>query len=121
MKKVLIVEDEAPLRMALSDKLKNDGFEVFEAEDGAVGLELVASEKPDLILLDLMMPGVDGLSVIKRLKESEETKEIPIMVLTNSSGTDTIMDVVTHGVNDFIVKSDWSISDILTKVREKLK
>jgi len=82
MTKVLIIDDEAPIRLLCRVNLEAEGMEVVEAPDGPTGLEVVESERPDAILLDVMMPGLDGWSVAERLLEMEDTREIPIVFLT---------------------------------------
>ena len=82
MTKVLIIDDEAPIRLLCRVNLEAEGMEVVEAPDGPTGLEVVESERPDAILLDVMMPGLDGWSVAERLLEKEDTCEIPIVFLT---------------------------------------
>ena len=80
--KVLVIDDEAPIRLLCRVNLEAEQMEVVEAEDGTVGLELARSERPDLILLDVMMPGIDGWEVLQRLLDDETTREIPIVFLT---------------------------------------
>jgi DNA-binding response OmpR family regulator len=80
--KVLVVDDEAPIRLLCRVNLEAEGMEVVEAEDGTKGLELARSERPDVILLDVMMPGLDGWEVLHRLLDDDRTKEIPIVFLT---------------------------------------
>jgi DNA-binding response OmpR family regulator len=80
--KVLVIDDEAPIRLLCRVNLEAEGMEVVEAEDGTVGLELARSEKPDVILLDVMMPGMDGWEVLQALQADEGTSEIPIVFLT---------------------------------------
>jgi DNA-binding response OmpR family regulator len=82
MTKVLIIDDEAPIRLLCRVNLEAEGMDVVEAPDGPTGLEVVENERPDAILLDVMMPGLDGWSVAERLLEKEETREIPIVFLT---------------------------------------
>ena len=82
MTKVLIIDDEAPIRLLCRVNLEAEGMEVVEASDGPTGLEVVEREHPDAILLDVMMPGLDGWSVAERLLEKEATREIPIVFLT---------------------------------------
>jgi DNA-binding response OmpR family regulator len=82
MTKVLIIDDEAPIRLLCRVNLEAEGMEVVEAPDGPTGLEVVERERPDAILLDVMMPGLDGWSVAERLLENEDTREIPIVFLT---------------------------------------
>jgi DNA-binding response OmpR family regulator len=80
--KVLVIDDEAPIRLLCRVNLEAEGMEVVEAEDGTKGLELARSERPDVILLDVMMPGLDGWEVLHRLLDDDRTKEIPIVFLT---------------------------------------
>jgi DNA-binding response OmpR family regulator len=80
--KVLVIDDEAPIRLLCRVNLEAEGMEVVEAADGPTGLELARTEQPDVILLDVMMPGLDGWEVLQRLFEDEQTKEIPIVFLT---------------------------------------
>jgi DNA-binding response OmpR family regulator len=80
--KVLVIDDEAPIRLLCRVNLEAENMEVLEAEDGTRGLELARAEQPDVILLDVMMPGLDGWEVLHRLLEDETTKEIPIVFLT---------------------------------------
>jgi len=87
VQKILFVEDEPNLQKAIGEVLKQEGFEILAALDGEQGLNLAKKEKPDLILLDLILPKKDGFEVLKELKESEEMKDIPVIVLTNLEGT----------------------------------
>jgi DNA-binding response OmpR family regulator len=80
--KTLVIDDEAPIRLLCRVNLEAEGIEVLEAPDGASGLEIASRERPDAILLDVMMPGLDGWSVAERLLTDEQTKSIPILFLT---------------------------------------
>jgi DNA-binding response OmpR family regulator len=80
--KVLVIDDEAPIRLLCRVNLEAEGMEVIEAQDGTVGVELARSERPDVILLDVMMPGMDGWEVLQALQDGEGTSEIPIVFLT---------------------------------------
>ena len=80
--KVLVIDDEAPIRLLCRVNLEAEGMEVIEAQDGTVGVELARSESPDVILLDVMMPGMDGWEVLQALQAGEGTSEIPIVFLT---------------------------------------
>ena len=80
--KVLVIDDEAPIRLLCRVNLEAEGMEVIEAQDGTVGVELARSERPDVILLDVMMPGMDGWEVLQALQVGEGTSEIPIVFLT---------------------------------------
>jgi len=83
MAKILIVEDDRFLRELIARKLKNEGYEVLEAVDGEEGLKRIKEEKPDLILLDLILPGIDGFEVLAKTKENTETAQIPVIILSN--------------------------------------
>ena len=119
--KVLIVEDEASLRNALHDKFAREGFTVFTAKDGEVGLSLALQEKPDAILLDMMMPKVDGITMLHQLRQKDEwSRHVPVILLTNVSSADKRMLKEMHedGLAHYLVKSDWSINKLVEKVRE---
>ena len=83
MKKILFIEDEAALQEAMGEALKQNNYKVIKALDGEIGIRLAKSEKPDLILLDLMLPNKNGFEVLKELKSTEKAKDIPVIVLTN--------------------------------------
>jgi len=87
MAKILFIEDEPTLQKELHEVLKQEEYEIFGAFDGVEGLEIAKKEKPDLILLDLILPKKDGFEVLKELKEDDNTKDIPVIVLTNLEGT----------------------------------
>jgi len=120
-KKVLIVEDEPATRQALSGKLIASGFEVFEAKDGVEGLEVAVKEMPDLILLDILMPRMDGMVMMKKVREMEWGKDLPIVVLTNLSADDKITaGVVVDEPSYYLMKTDWPIGEVINKVRSAL-
>ena len=123
MFKILIVEDEASLRMALSDKFVREGFTVFEAKDGDAGLALAIQEQPDVILLDMMMPKVDGITMLHQLRlKNEWGKNVPVLLLTNISSDDKRMlrEVQEDGSVYYLVKSDWPINKLVERVREAI-
>lgn len=120
-KKILIVEDEPSLRKLLMDIFVKEGFEVSEAADGSVGLEVALKEKPDLILLDIIMPRMDGITMCERLREDEWGKEVPIILLTNLAEEEKIAEAHRQGVYDYLVKSDWKLTDVVEKVKDRLK
>jgi len=121
MKKILIVEDETPLRGALVSKFTRENFTVLEAKDGMEGLEVAKKDHPDLILLDIIMPKIDGLSMLHILREDEWGKSVPVILLTNLSDAEKVSQATKEGVYDYLVKSDWHIDDVVKKVREKLE
>lgn len=121
LKNILIVEDEEAIRNVMYDALVGEGFSVSVAKDGYEALAKVSEIKLDLILLDVLMPRMDGTAVLKELKSKEETKSIPVIMLTNLDEMESVSKAVDAKVTDYIVKSDWSIQDIVAKVKSKLK
>ena len=120
---ILIVEDESSLRRALVDKFTRENFAVFEAKDGEVGLTIALEEKPDIILLDMMMPKKDGITMLHELRsENVWGKHVPVLLLTNVSSDDKRMlrEVADDGSVNYLVKSDWSISMLVKRVRDAL-
>ncbi len=120
VKKILIVEDDQLLIKILFDEFEKNNFKVFLASNGQEGLEKALYEKPDLILLDIVMPIMDGLTMLKKLRAQKEGASIPVMILTNLSGAETIEKGVQSGSYDFLVKANWDLKDIVNKVKSKL-
>jgi|TARA_B100001964_G_C13744601_1_gene384702 DNA-binding response OmpR family regulator len=119
-KKILIIEDEESIRHALSEVLKEDGFEVLEAENGKLGLESAIKNHPDLILLDILMPVIDGITMLKTLRADKWGIDAKIMLLTNVTDDKQIADAVLYGVYDYLTKSSWELTDVVKKIKEKL-
>jgi CheY-like chemotaxis protein len=119
-KKILVVEDEAPLRNAVSSILSFNGFEVFEAKNGQEGLDLVYKVRPDLILLDHTMPVMDGLTMFEKLRQDRWGSSVPVIFLTNSTNLAKIASPTEEALPDFLVKSDWNIEDIVKIIKERL-
>jgi DNA-binding response OmpR family regulator len=117
---ILIIEDESPLNHALSTKLTYEGFSVLQAFDGEAGLALALEKHPDVILLDIIMPKMDGIAVIKKLQEDEWGRIVPIILLTNLSDELKVTENFPKNVVAYLVKSDWKLEDIVNKIREKL-
>ncbi|OGZ70745.1 MAG: hypothetical protein A3F47_00500 [Candidatus Staskawiczbacteria bacterium RIFCSPHIGHO2_12_FULL_38_11] len=121
--KILIVEDEEAICRAYEEALKTDGFSVLIARNGQDGLDLAIREKPDLILLDILMPVMDGLTMMDKLRAaSPYGKSVPIILLTNlSSDEERIISAVTKNEPSYyLVKSDWNLNQIVEKVKERL-
>lgn len=125
-KKILVIEeieDETSLRNVLHDKFELGGFGVLEAKDGEEGLDIALREHPDLILLDIVLPKMDGLTMMKKLRESNEWgKNVPIVLLTNLDASD---DKINQAIADnepayYLVKSNYTIEDLVKKIRERL-
>lgn len=120
-KKILIVEDEEPLRNALRDKLKSEGFQTLEAQNGEEGLQIALTQHPDLILLDVIMPVMDGITMLKKMRADEWGQTAQVVVLTNLNDNEKIAESMDAGSYGYLIKSDWKIADIVALVREKLK
>lgn len=118
--KVLLAEDDRFLRIALKDKLEREGFLVALAVNGDEVLPQVKAEKPDIILLDIMMPGRTGFDIMEDIKLSGEFKKIPIIIISNLGQQSDIKKGMELGAVDYIVKSDLSISGVVEKAREHL-
>ena len=120
MKKIVFIEDEAALQKTLGDILGQEGYKIISAIDGEAGLRLVESEKPDLILLDLITPKLSGFDVLKQLKGNQETKDIPVIVLTNLEGTGDVEKVLELGATTYLVKANYSLEEVLQKIKKAL-
>jgi DNA-binding response OmpR family regulator len=115
--KILIIEDEATLQKALQEILLQENYEVISALDGKRGLEMALSEAPNMILLDLILPKMDGFEVLKDLKKDEKTKEIPIIILTNLGSTEDVQKALVLGATNYMVKADHDLSEIVEKIK----
>lgn len=119
-RKILIIEDEQALINNLADKLRAEGYKVLTATDGETGWELVRGEKPDLIVLDIMLPGLDGLSLCRMVRNETTTRHIPIIMLT-ARGTEVDKIVgLESGADDYIVKP-FGLGEFLARVRAVLR
>jgi len=119
-KKILIVEDELSLLNVLQEKFENEGFDVLGAKNGKVGLGLALSEKPDLILLDIVMPIMDGITMLKELRKDKWGKDACVIMLTNLNESGKVSESLEKGVHDYLIKTDWSLKDLVKKVKRKL-
>lgn len=119
--KIALIEDDKILSGALYEGLKQEGFEVLRAFDGEEGLALVEREKPSLVLLNILLPKMDGLAVARKIKSNPATKDIHIIILTQLDRLDPIVDAVESGIYDYYVKSDFSVEKIVEIVKNKVK
>jgi DNA-binding response OmpR family regulator len=117
---ILIIEDEQPLLKALTIKLENEHFTVFTAQNGEEGLALALQHHPDIILLDIVMPIMDGVTVLKHLRNDPWGKTAKVIVLSNLSQTIEEDEVIEKGVEEYLVKTNWSLDDVVTKIREAI-
>lgn len=121
MKKILIIEDEPVLQKTLSTALEQEGYEIKNAVDGEIGLRLAKETKPDLILLDLILPKIDGFEALEVLKNDDETKDIPVIVLTNLESAEEIERALAMGATTYLVKANYDLKDIIQKISETIK
>jgi len=121
MAKIIFVEDEPTLQKTLCDVLRKEGYDVKAAFDGVAGLELIKLEKPDLVLLDLILPKMDGFTVLKKMREDEETKDIPVMILTNLEGTFDVERVLELGATTYLVKANYELREVVEKIKKMLE
>jgi two-component system response regulator ResD len=120
--KILIVEDDNALRKVLCDKFRMDGFSILEAPTGQEALGEALTKHPDLILLDLMLPGMDGISVLEELRKDAWGSRVKVVVMTNlKKGESLGAQTEKYKVASFIEKADISLDDITTKIRNILK
>lgn len=120
MKKILIVEDEIALLYALSSQFDKKQFKVFQAVDGEEGLKSALDNHPDLILLDLLMPKMDGISMLKELRRDTWGKDVKVIILTNLSDAETVDEALKQGTYDYLVKTDWNLTEVIEKVKKTL-
>jgi len=116
--KILVVDDEWELRNLLAEFLTGDGYDVIQASNGEEALELAEKEEPQVILLDVKMPGIDGIEVCRRLKEEDKTRFIPIIMVTALEDRD--VDAFVEGADDFVTKP-FSLVELSFRVRSMLR
>ncbi len=121
MKTILFIEDESALQKTLGDALRQEGYEIVSALDGEIGLKLAKTKKPDLILLDLILPKVNGFEVLKELKGDPETKNIPVIVLTNLEDMRDVEKSLELGATTYLVKAQYSLKEVIEKIKKAIK
>ena len=117
-KKLLVIEDEVALLYALQSKLSVEGFEVITAENGEKALQLLDDTVPHLIILDIMLPGIDGWEVLSKIRENEALVEVPVIVLSNVSDNESKGRGAKLGVKDYLVKVEFQLDEIINKIKE---
>ena len=118
--KILMIEEDRFLRKIYKNKFSKAGFEFREAISGDEGLNKIYSEKPDLVLLDLMLPKRSGFDVLMELKRDKITRKIPVIILSNLAQEEDIKRVMSLGANDYLIKTEVSLSDVIDRVKECL-
>ena len=120
-KTILIVEDEEDLAQALKIKLEEAGFDTLIAYDGESGLRVALDRHPDLVLLDILLPGMDGMELLKQLRKDEWGKKAVVILLTNVDDIETIAKVIEDEGYEYFVKTDWKMDEIVSKIQKKLE
>ena len=121
MKKILIIEDDSFLSEMYSTKLTQDGFEVEVAVDGKQGMDKIKNIKPDLVLLDIVLPKMDGFEILENTKKDKELQDIPIILLTNLGQKNEIEKGLSSGADEYIIKAHFTPTAVVAKVKEVLK
>ena len=119
-KVILIVDDEKELTDILAFKFEEEGFSVVSAYDGEDGLQAALKHRPDMILLDIIMPKMDGITMLEKLRENVWGKTAKVIILTNLNDWSDTNKAIEHRVHDVLIKSDWKIADVVKKVKSKL-
>ncbi|MCE9644002.1 response regulator [Candidatus Parcubacteria bacterium] len=121
-KTILIVEDDDNIRDLVVIALTPKGHTLLQAKNGAEGVELALANHPDLILLDLMMPVMDGMTAFKKIREDAWGKNVPVIIMTNLSATEDklVADMVANKPLHYLIKSDWEIPDVIKKIEAAL-
>jgi len=121
-KKVLIIEDEKILIELLEKKIKEEGYEVFTSLNGKEGLELIKEVKPDLVLLDIIMPKLNGYEVMEEMNKLQEfnLKKIPVIIVSNSGQPVEIERALNLGVRDYLIKAQFDPKEVIDKIRKQI-
>ena len=118
--KILLIEDDPFLLSMYSIKFEAEGFVVVSADDGEKGLEAAKKTDSDIILLDILMPKMNGFEVLEKLKEDERTRKIPIILLTNLNQKDEIEKGLILGADDYLIKAHFMPSEVVTRIKKIL-
>lgn len=121
LKKILIIEDDKFLRELIVQKLIKEGYNIAEAIDGEEGIKQVKEEKPDLVLLDLILPGIDGFEVLAQIKEDPKLSAIPVIILSNLGQKEDVEKGLKLGAVDYLIKAHFTPGEIIDKIRSVLK
>jgi len=121
MKKILIIEDEKLLREMYQEKFVNSGFKVISCMEAEEGIEIAKKEKPDLILLDVLLPRKNGISFLEQLKRTPEVASIPVIIFSNFDDQETKKEAKKLGVKDYLIKTNYTPQEIVEKVKSYLR
>lgn len=119
--KILIIEDDKFLRELIAQKIAKERYEVSEAVDGEEGAKKIKEEKPDLVLLDLILPGIDGFGVLSRMKEDPTLSRIPVIILSNLGQKEDVEKGLKLGAVDYLIKAHFTLGEIIEKIKNILK
>lgn len=120
-KTILVIEDDKFLRELISQKLIKEGYKIFEAVDGEEGIKKIRELKPDLVLLDLILPGIDGFEVLSKAKEDPSLSQIPVVILSNLGQKEDVEKGVKLGAVDYLIKAHFTPGEIIEKIKKFLK
>ncbi|MBI4253062.1 response regulator [Candidatus Uhrbacteria bacterium] len=120
MKKIIIIEPDSAVREEYRELLGAEGFEVHTAVDGKAGLDLIWREQPDCVLLEILLPKIDGFEVLRRMNEKEETKDIPVVLFTELGHEEDVARARHLGAHEYCIKAHHTPQDILKKIKELL-
>lgn len=118
---ILILEDQRGFRRIYRDVLEQDGYEVLEAANGEEGWEVILNQKPSLVLLDLGLPVVDGFKILEKMRRSEQTKDIPVIIFSVLGEPRDVKKALEMGANDYSVKGFYTPRQVLSKIKDLLK
>ncbi len=119
-KKILVVEDDEDLREAIIEKFKEEKFETLQARNGEEGLELAFREKPDLLIVDIIMPKMDGTEMLRKIRQNEWGHSVPVIILTNISDAEKLAEALEIGVDEYLLKAEWKLQNIVDKTKKIL-
>ncbi|MDP2967045.1 MAG: response regulator [bacterium] len=120
-KNILIVEDDRFLRELIAQKLIKEDFNISEAIDGEEGIKKIKEEKPDLVLLDLILPGIDGFEVLSKMREDPSITKIPVIILSNLGQREDVERGLKLGAVDYLIKAHFTPGEIIEKIKLVLK
>ncbi len=118
--KILLIEDDPFLLSMYTTKFELENFKVITAEDGAKGLKLALKEMPDIILLDILLPKIDGFEVLKALKSNKKVNCIPVILLTNLSQKNKVEEGLSLGADDYLIKAHFMPSEVVDKIKKTI-
>ena len=117
-KKILIIEDETALLYALQSQLSAEGYNTITANDGEKALKVLANEKPDAIILDIILPKIDGWQLLKKIKADNRMSKIPVIIISNLSDDVSRARGIELGAKDYLLKTNYSVSELVEKIKE---